>query len=80
MVCHRRYEKPWRLVIYNGATSSPANLGSKHKLGVAVKIPALDITTEPADADAEIPGVNVLEDGNDDIAENDPFNWAYSLN
>ena len=67
-------------VIYNGATSTSATLGSKHKLGVAVKIPALDISTEPADADAEIPGVNVLEDGNDYIAENDPFNWAYSLN
>lgn len=67
-------------VIYNGAASSPATLGSKHKLGVAVKIPALDITTEPADADAEIPGVNVLEDGNDDIERNDPFNWANSLN
>lgn len=67
-------------VIYNGDTSRPANLGSKHKLGVAVKIPALDISTEPADADAEIPGVNVLEDGNDDIVKNDPFNWAYRLN
>ena len=67
-------------VIYNGATSSPANLGSKHKLGVAVKIPALDITTEPADADAEIPGVNVLEDGNDDIKKGDPFDWTNDLN
>ena len=67
-------------VIYNGATSGSATLGSKHKLGVAVKIPALDISTEPADADAEIPGVNVLEDGNDDIVKNDPFNWAYRLN
>lgn len=67
-------------VIYNGATSGSATLGSKHKLGVAVKIPALDISTEPADADAEIPGVNVLVDGNDNIEENDPFNWAYSLN
>lgn len=62
-------------VIYNGATSGSATLGSKHKLGVAVKIPALNISTEPADADAEIPGVNVFEDGNDNIAENDPFNW-----
>ena len=67
-------------VIYNGATSGSATLGSKHKLGVAVKIPAVDISTEPADADAEIPGVNVFVDGNDDIEENDPFNWAYSLN
>ncbi len=67
-------------VIYNGATSTSATLGSKHKLGVAVKIPALDITTEPADADAEIPGVNDFEDGNDDIVMKDPFNWAYSLN
>lgn len=63
-------------VIYNGDTSSPANLESKHKLGVAVKIPALDITTEPADAYAEIPGVNVFEDGNDDIERNDPFYWG----
>lgn len=67
-------------VIYNGATSGSATLGSKHKLGVAVKIPALDISTEPADADAEIPGVNVIEDGNDNIEVNDPFKWAYSLN
>lgn len=66
-------------VIYNGATSGSATLGSKHKLGVAVKIPALDISTEPADADAEIPGVNVFEDGNDDIVKNDPFKWANSL-
>lgn len=67
-------------VIYNGATSGSATLGSKHKLGVAVKIPALNIETEPADADAEIPGVNVLKDGKDDIERKDPFNWKNSLN
>lgn len=66
-------------VIYNGADSDPATLESKHKLGVTVKIPALNITTEPADAEADIPGVNVIKDGKDVIVKKDPFDWAYSL-
>ena len=67
-------------VVYNESTSGSTTLTSKHELGIAVKIPTFNVTTAPADEEAEIPGVNVLEDGNDDIKKGDPFDWANDLN
>ena len=67
-------------VVYNESTSGSTTLTSKHELGIAVKIPTFNVTTAPADEEAEIPGVNVLEDGNDEIKKGDPFDWANDLN
>lgn len=67
-------------VVYNESTSVSTTLTSKHELGIAVKIPTFNVTTAPADEEAEIPGVNVLVDGNDDIKMDDPFDWANDLN
>lgn len=66
-------------VVYNESTSGSATLTSKHELGIAVKIPTFNVTTAPADEEAEIPGVNVLEDGNDNIKKGDPFDWDNDL-
>ena len=67
-------------VVYNESTSGSTTLTSKHELGIAVKIPTFNVTTAPADEEAEIPGVNVLEDGNDYIKKGDPFDWDNDLN